>query len=1374
MEKKPFHELVAEQLIRKLQEGTAPWQVPWKAGAAVSGLPLNPVTGKRYRGINAIHLLAQSRGDQRWMTYKQAVAAGAQVRKGERGTPIQYWKFDELQDAGPQSTSRDDPLLAEGKVKVRLERPQVFYATVFNAEQIDGLPEQAANQHAAETWQPDARAQAILSGSGAIINHAVQDQAFYSPTRDAIYMPAPEQFSSSGAYYAVALHELSHWTGHSERLARDLSHPFGSQEYAKEELRAEIASMLLGHELGTGHDPSQHAAYVASWITVLRDDPMEIFRAAADAEKILGYVLPFELKHQQEVDLVAKMQAALDAGRELVVANQGHLVTQEIFVMLATAESASQGDSVWTVHVGKFHVGDIRAVDSIDAAIELHRTLVNAAFLSHVVPMGSTPAALPSHDVMRDYPEIASRYPELYVPEEVQTALSPRPLTSIAGAQFHLAIQPGEAHVVVQTGDKETVLEGNEQIQRFVAANHLDVDDHALLQSVMGIASRYGAIPDEIRYPNRFTLPATDLGIPLIERLQNAGAMSPQDAALASALERFKSGQSPSGEDLNLAACFEEAFCLPMPQGWSGSASMEAPKPASTAWMVNFGPQSRQEATALSFPDQVAANALMIRVKAIDAHSEPTMHDRQLKLDALLEDTIQQYPDDGETNSMDTGFAGQPAIDRLVADAFRSADRRALEESAMAAFGFNLPDNWTGEIVAIAVGPDGAEAGEGPVDGYQLFAGTTAIETRWEFLKQVATQEAAESLEHRLKVVDLQRQESEQMRAILSARLEEDRLRRDPTATDEMRTAAKELRKTAEAKQMNAGRSDPAAVPANWADMSNEAVAMVYDALGRGLVAPRPGERISLPGDAPRHLKEAASRLERGEPAGVPLQVAYKDRNEVKELGARWDRVGRLWFVPAWVDPAPFHKWQVSAERRVSDGEAVEQLAGPGLPSKTSGSREYLAVPYEERDAARAAGARWDKAAKSWYVGTSADRMALQRWSLANAPATQEPAMDPREEFAEKMRELGLVVDGEHPLMDGKKHRVPVEGGKSGARDGFYVVHGDGHPAGYIMNNLTGVEAKWKSKGYALSDEQKAVLQAETAAKLAKRQADQTASQEATAQRVRHQLEGLVPVERATPYLEAKQIGVHAGAFTDSERLTTFIPVIDVQNKLWSMQYMQPDGTKRYAKDGRKEGCFHAIGGLAALAKAPVLVIGEGYATAATLCEALGFATVAAFDSGNLRDVAIALHAQFPGKPVVIAGDDDRHLVMTHGRNAGRLKAEEAAAAVGGAVVFPVFAPGEGRYPKELDPVTPEITTAKAETEAQRQALREMKRFTDWNDLAVNSSLGKGAVTRQLAAAIKGRLNAAPAQQSRIRQQSQSAELELDEKQRHSRGTIRT
>jgi len=139
--KKPFHEIVAENLIRQLEAGTAPWQRPWDAGESGYFLPYNPTTGNRYKGINALHLMSQDRDDQRWMTYKQASEAGGQVRKGEKGTGIQYWKFTE------EHAKKDDngnPVLdGEGnpaKVIVRLERPRVFFATVFNGEQIDGLP----------------------------------------------------------------------------------------------------------------------------------------------------------------------------------------------------------------------------------------------------------------------------------------------------------------------------------------------------------------------------------------------------------------------------------------------------------------------------------------------------------------------------------------------------------------------------------------------------------------------------------------------------------------------------------------------------------------------------------------------------------------------------------------------------------------------------------------------------------------------------------------------------------------------------------------------------------------------------------------------------------------------------------------------------------------------------------------------------------------------------------------------------------------------------------------------------------------------------------------------------------------------------------
>ena len=206
--KKPFHEVVAEKLIEQLKAGTAPWQRPWEPGEPNAYLPMNPTTGKRYKGINAIHLMAQGRSDGRWMTYKQAAAVGAQVRKGEKGTPVQYWKFSEEQNKVDESgrpvlNAKGEPV----KETVQLERPRVFFATVFNAEQIDGLP---PIQKKEQTWSAVERAEHILKASGASITHAPGDRAFYRPATDSIHLPDRGQFPTADNYYATALHELGH------------------------------------------------------------------------------------------------------------------------------------------------------------------------------------------------------------------------------------------------------------------------------------------------------------------------------------------------------------------------------------------------------------------------------------------------------------------------------------------------------------------------------------------------------------------------------------------------------------------------------------------------------------------------------------------------------------------------------------------------------------------------------------------------------------------------------------------------------------------------------------------------------------------------------------------------------------------------------------------------------------------------------------------------------------------------------------------------------------------------------------------------------------------------------------------------------------
>jgi putative DNA primase/helicase len=299
-----YVETVADSIIQQLKQGTAPWQKPWRAGERYA--PYNPSSEKPYRGMNVLWLLAQGEekgySDKRWMTYRQAAAQGAQVRKGEKGTVVQYWKWQDLvplKDADGRTVL--DGLGQPKQEIVKYERPRVFCAVVFNAEQMDGLVA-AVTPDPPSSWATHDKAEAILSASGAAIEHTSSDRAFYSLMQDKITLPLRERFPTADGYFATALHELGHWTGHRSRLDRDLAHPFGSEGYAKEELRAEIASLMLGDELAIGHDPTQHVAYVKSWIKVLQNDPKEIFRAASAAEKIKDYVLGLEQTRAQRTE----------------------------------------------------------------------------------------------------------------------------------------------------------------------------------------------------------------------------------------------------------------------------------------------------------------------------------------------------------------------------------------------------------------------------------------------------------------------------------------------------------------------------------------------------------------------------------------------------------------------------------------------------------------------------------------------------------------------------------------------------------------------------------------------------------------------------------------------------------------------------------------------------------------------------------------------------------------------------------------------------------------------------------------------------------------------------------------------------------------
>jgi antirestriction protein ArdC len=279
---------VTDRIIAALEAGTPPWRKPWdpdKAGGPA--MPRNAATGHRYRGINVLTLgmspLAFTSGDPRWATYKQSEERGWQVRKGERGTTGFFFRRLEI---------RDDTKPEDDEDSVR-RIPLLRAFTLFHASQIDGIPDYVPPTIEQAPWRAPEATEIIIANSGAVVRFG-GDRAFYSPTTDHIQMPPHAAFATAERFCGTLIHEAGHWTGAESRLNRDLRNAFGSHDYAREELRVELGSVMVCAELSISDcEFSNNAAYIASWLERLRSDRKEIFRAAADAQRIADYLLAF-------------------------------------------------------------------------------------------------------------------------------------------------------------------------------------------------------------------------------------------------------------------------------------------------------------------------------------------------------------------------------------------------------------------------------------------------------------------------------------------------------------------------------------------------------------------------------------------------------------------------------------------------------------------------------------------------------------------------------------------------------------------------------------------------------------------------------------------------------------------------------------------------------------------------------------------------------------------------------------------------------------------------------------------------------------------------------------------------------------------------
>lgn len=295
------HKEVAEAIIKMIEGGTAPWQKPWDGNtSAIMLMPFNGASKRRYRGINSLYLysVAVYKGykDPRWFTFKQVEELGGKVKRGEKSAKVEYWQFKRT----IKEDENGNPLPKEEWLEEDRKVPLIMRSAVFNAEQCEGIPELELPKR---NWEPLERAETIIKANGVPIFHDAVDRNYYSHGSDEIHLTPMESFPTREAYYGTALHELGHSTGHENRLNRQFGKTFGDENYAKEELRAEIASFMLCSDLGISRQASdeQHAAYVGSWVKALKSDPNEIFKASADAENICNYLYDREREYMKNL-----------------------------------------------------------------------------------------------------------------------------------------------------------------------------------------------------------------------------------------------------------------------------------------------------------------------------------------------------------------------------------------------------------------------------------------------------------------------------------------------------------------------------------------------------------------------------------------------------------------------------------------------------------------------------------------------------------------------------------------------------------------------------------------------------------------------------------------------------------------------------------------------------------------------------------------------------------------------------------------------------------------------------------------------------------------------------------------------------------------
>ncbi|MDE7315828.1 MAG: ssDNA-binding domain-containing protein [Mucispirillum sp.] len=374
------------------------------------------------------------------------------------------------------------------------------------------------------------------------------------------------------------------------------------------------------------------------------------------------------------------------------------------------------------------------------------------------------------------------------------------------------------------------------------------------------------------------------------------------------------------------------------------------------------------------------------------------------------------------------------------------------------------------------------------------------------------------------------------------------------------------------------------------------------------------------------------------------INVPKVEKDEVKSLGAKWDRNNVCWFVPADIDAFLFNKWEKIDEKDLAfRKDQMQQNKNKITETQEKQEEKYiLAVPYDEKDQAKALGAEWDKDGKFWYCRNE-EKDKFFKWDIKNVEnkVQYDMPLNIEEEFLDRIKSAGVLENT--VIADGQKHRISVDGDKGNEQSGFYVLHSDGVANGYFMNNRTGEEIRWSSKEHSMTAEEKAEMKALYQDKKAEREQQDKILTEKAEKAIYAKFMNKETVSEHT-YLSNKMIEPTKNIYAGQDSTIT-IPLFNIDGRLKSAQYIDENGEKRFAKNTNKVGVFHIVdGSVSDLKSASSIIIAEGYATAASINEAVNnkdVKVIAAMSANNLEHTIKAITNKYPDMNIIIAADND-------------------------------------------------------------------------------------------------------------------------------------